>query len=157
MLRQWDVPSGLSESTSDTMIGKQDRKMDCNEKSGFSMFQVAWLSTVSGSSKSHLSLFHFHDAISAGMDTWVIKGLYVFSFILRFKVEAVEAPYITVDVPVLCVWSNTNQSSSGHLSLSQVSRGLEAILNLRILQAQHSIPWDLSQSTGWDSINDNTY
>lgn len=150
MLRQWDVPSGLSESTSDTMIGKQDRKMDCKEKSGFSMFQVAWLSTVSGSEKGRLSLFHFHDAISAGMEkntwviNWVIKGLYVFSFILRFKVEA---PYITVDVPLLCVWSNTNQSSPGHLSLSQVSRGLEAILNLRILaslswRSSHSLPWE---------------
>ena len=145
MLRQWDVPSGLSESTSDTMIGKQDRKVDCNEKSGFSMFQVAWLSTVSGSSKSHLSLFHFHDTISAGMDTWVIKGLYVFSFILRFKFGSRGSPYTSLlNVPVLCVWSNTNQSSPGHLSLSQVSRGLEAILNLRILQAcrdDHNIPY----------------
>ena len=141
MLRQWDVPSGLSESTSDTMIGKQDRKMDCNEKSGFSMFQVAWLSTVSGASKGRLSLFHFHDAISAGMEKrlgWSIGWSKVCMFSASYfdlKWKPWKPLYITVDVPVLCVcvWSNTNQSSPGHLSLSQISRGLEAILNLRIL------------------------
>ena len=145
MLRQWDVPSGLSESTSDTMIGKQDRKMDCNEKSGFSMFQVSWLSTVSGFVKEScesisLPWCNFSRNGKKHLGDQRISKVCMFSasyFDLKWKPWK-PLTSLLMYMYCLCVWSNTCQSSSGHLSLSQVSRGLEAILNLRILA---SLSW----------------
>ncbi len=149
MLRQWDVPSGLSESTSDTMIGKQDRKMDRNEKCGFTMFQVACLSTVSwfgrelSESKPFdclLSLSWCNFSRNRHLDDQRFCMFSASYFDLKRK-RLVSCPYTTVDVLSVCL-SNIN-NLIWHLSLSQVSRGLKAILNLRILQAfrdDHNIP-----------------
>ena len=109
-------------------------KMHCNEKSGFSMF------------------------IETRMIVNCIRKrvVWVFTFMMQFqewtlgwsKVCMFSASYFDLKwKPLHHCWCTV-----WHLSLSQVSRGLKAILNLWILQAccdDHNIPypWELSQST----------